>query len=114
NYQDDSDIARINAGDTSVQVDHMFKDVFLLSKEIYTHTKGYFDPTVGGLVNLYGFGAESTDKEPDSTNIDAQMQYVGLDKMEITDDNKIVKEQAEAYLDFNGIAKGYAVDRLGL
>lgn len=114
NYQDDSDISLLNSGDTSVVVDQMFKEVFLLSKKIFDQTDGYFDPTVGNLVNAYGFGAQKTEIELDSTAIDSLMHYVGLEKVELTEDNKIRREYPEIYLDFNGIAKGYAVDRLGV
>src|SRR5699024_3839847 len=61
NYQDDSDISLLNSGDTSVVSDHMFKEVFLLSEKIFDQTDGYFDPTVGNLVNAYGFGAQKTE-----------------------------------------------------
>src|SRR5699024_212510 len=35
NYQDNTTISRLNAGDTTVKVGPMFRDVFLLSKKIY-------------------------------------------------------------------------------
>ena len=34
-----------------LKVDHMFKEVFALSKLVYKASDGYFDPTVGTLVN---------------------------------------------------------------
>ena len=61
-YIPDSDISKINAGDTTVVVDRMFQEVFQLSKKIHETTLGYFDPTVGVLVDAWGFGpgAEQT------------------------------------------------------
>lgn len=112
-YQEDSDISKINAGDTTIQVDDMFRTMFLKSKEIHQKTNGYFDPTVGDLVNLYGLGPKKMEISVDSTAIDSLMNYVGLDKVSITDDNLIVRKHIETVLDFNGIAKGYAVDLLG-
>ncbi len=112
-YQDDSDISKINAGDSSIVVDEMFKIVFLKSKEIHENTFGYFDPTVGDLVNLYGLGPKKMEVKVDSTAIDSLMNFVGLDKVSITTENKISKKYMETVLDFNGIAKGYAVDLLG-
>lgn len=115
NYIPSSDISRINTGDTTIQVDNLFRDVLLLSKEIYQKTEGYFDPTVGNLVNAYGFGAQPERKmKMDSVAVDSLMQLVGLNNVNITDDNRIVRKHTGTYLDFNGIAKGYAVDRLGL
>lgn len=112
-YHTDSDISRINAGDTSVQVDEHFREVFEASKKIYRESEGYFDPTVGNLVNAYGFGSESGLDSLTSSEIDSILQYVGFDKVELTDDNRIVKEEPEIYLEFNAIAKGYAVDVIG-
>lgn len=112
-YIPTSDISRINMGDTSVEVDHMFRDVFDLSKEIHERTKGYFDPTVGSLVNAWGFGP-GKQMQLDSLKVDSILQYVGFEKVGITKTNHINKTNANIYFDFNAIAKGYAIDRLAL
>jgi len=110
-YIPTSDISRINSGDTTIQIDHMFKEVFVLSKEIYEATNGYFDPTVGNLVNAWGFGPEEQ-MAMDSVKVDSLLNYVGFDKVQISSENIIVKEDANIYFDFNAIAKGYAIDRV--
>ncbi|ALM06452.1 thiamine biosynthesis protein ApbE [Sediminicola sp. YIK13] len=112
-YMPTSDISKINMGDTTVVVDHMFRDVFELSKEIYDRTNGYFDPTVGSLVNAWGFGP-GKQMQLDSLKVDSILQYVGFDKVGITANNRINKADANIYFDFNAIAKGYAIDRLAL
>ena len=55
-YIPTSDISRINKGDSNVIVDDYFIEVFNKSKRIFTETDGFFDPTVGNLVNAWGFG----------------------------------------------------------
>ena len=55
-YLPTSDISRINNGDTSVVIDDYFAEVFDKSKQIFKETNGFFDPTVGNLVNAWGFG----------------------------------------------------------
>jgi thiamine biosynthesis lipoprotein len=110
-YLPDSDIARVNRGDSTVQVDHMFREVFLLSREVHEHTLGYFDPTVGTLVNAWGFGP-GKQLVLDSLKVDSLMQYVGFGKVDIGPDNRIKKADPNIYFDFNAIAKGYAIDRL--
>ena len=112
-YIPTSDISKINQGKTDFAVDHMFKEVFELSKEIYKTTDGYFDPTVGTLVNAWGFGP-GKDVLLDSTKVDSLMQYVGMDKVKLNGKNRIVKNVPNIFIDFNAIAKGYAVDRLAL
>lgn len=112
-YRTDSDISRINAGDTSVKVDEHFRNVFEASKKIHRESEGHFDPTVGNLVNAYGFGSDSGLDSLTSIEIDSILQYVGFDKVILTKDNRVVKEEPEIYLEFNAIAKGYAVDVIG-
>lgn len=108
-YQNDSDISKINFGDTTVSVDNHFKNVFNTSKRIYKETEGVFDPTVGVLVNAWDFGPEGKIVALDSLKIDSLLISVGLDKV-ILQDNKIVKQYPTTFIDFNALAKGYAVD----
>jgi len=110
-YIPESDISRINNGDTTVVVDRMFQEVLDLSKSIHQETNGFFDPTVGTLVNAWGFGPERQ-ISMDSLKIDSLLNYVGLNKITLDDTNHIVKDNPNIYLDFNAIAKGYAIDRL--
>jgi len=109
-YQADSDISKINAGDSSVVVDQNFQEVFNASKEIYKESKGYFDPTVGNLVNAYGFGPDHTLDSINQVEIDSMLQYVGFNKLKLTSENRIQKEKPQIFLDFNAIAKGYTID----
>ena len=112
-YHPDSDISRINRGDTAFEVDTLFRNVFVLSQKVYEETGGYFDPTVGDLVNMYGFGPEKQLNGVDSAKVDSLMDFVGLDKIKISAKGKVIKEAPEVYLDFNAIAKGYTVDLIG-
>ncbi len=108
-YIDDSDISRINKGDTSVVVDNHFKKVFEASKEIYKQTDGAFDPTIGVLVNAWDFGPEGKIMSLDSLKIDSLLTSVGLDKVELRS-SRVVKTHKNTFIDFNALAKGYAVD----
>lgn len=111
-YIPGSDISRINEGDSTIKVDQMFREVFNLSKEVYNSTDGYFDPTVGVLVDAWGFGP-GRQIELDSSKVDSLLGYVGFSKVRLTADQRVVKSQPEIRIDFNAIAKGYAIDRLG-
>ncbi len=107
-----SDISKINKGDTTIVVDAFFKEVYQKSKRIYTETEGYFDPTVGNLVNAWGFGPKEAKKDIDSVEVDKMMQLVGFDKTQLLN-GKIVKDSAAIVFDFNSIAKGFGVDVVG-
>lgn len=108
-YIPTSDISKINEGDTTIIVDAIFAEVFKKSKKIYKETNGYFDPTVGNLVNAYGFGPKKEKIDLTDDEIKIQMQFVGLDNVDLIN-GKIVKKYPEMYLDFNSIAKGFAID----
>ena len=111
-YIPTSDISRINNGEKGVKIDVMFQDVFSKSKKIFKETNGYFDPTVGNLVNAWGFGPEKPLNDLNAAKIKELMQFVGFDKVKI-ENNEVVKQHLETYFDFNSIAKGYGIDVIG-
>ena len=113
-YMPSSDISKINRGDSSVVVDSMFREVLSLSRKIYKTSAGYYDPTVGVLVNAYGFGPGKPLKVLDSAHVDSLEQYVGLDKVGLSPKGNIIFDKKGMYLDFNSIAKGYCIDRIGV
>lgn len=110
-YIPDSDISKINRGESEIIVDQMFRDVFELSKEVYNSTNGSFDPTVGALVNAWGFGP-AKQQELDSVKVDSILQFVGFEKVSLTEEGTVIKKDPRIFFDFNAIAKGYAIDRL--
>ena len=108
-YIPTSDISRINNGDSTVIVDDLFLEVFYKSKKIYKETNGYFDPTVGNLVNAWGFGPNIGTRNLTNEEVNNQMQFVGLNKVEVVN-RKVEKDNSNIYLDFNAIAKGFGID----
>ncbi len=106
-YQVNSDISKLNRNE-NVEIDKHFDKVFLTSKRIHKETKGAFDPTIGAVVNAWDFGPEGKIVDLDSLKIDSLMLSVGLDKVKQV--NKNIIKPKDAFLDFNAIAKGYAVD----
>jgi thiamine biosynthesis lipoprotein len=108
-YIPTSDISRINKGDSTVFVDDLFLEVFKKSKRIHKETDGYFDPTVGNLVNAWGFGPNREKRDLTSEQVNEQMQFVGLNKVEVVN-KKVNKQNSKIYLDFNSIAKGFGID----
>ena len=111
-YKKTSIISRVN-NNNSVQLDDHFKNVFGFSKKIYEITGGRFDPSIGLLVNYWGFGPEKfiLDSKIDPND---QFTYLlsktGFNRFEIID-NKLSRPK-DSYIDFNAIAKGYAVDEV--
>ena len=112
-YLPQSDISKINRGDTTVVVDHHFRAVFEKATEVWKATCGYFDPTVGALVNAYGFGPAKAINELNLQQKDSLLALTGWQKVKLKNDHTVVKEYPFVYLDFNALAKGYVVDVIG-
>jgi hypothetical protein len=111
-YRPDSAISKINQGDTTVVVDEHFRKVFEASQQIWQESEGLFDPTVGVLVNAWGFGKRKISEAdlPTDKKIDSLRKYVGFDKVALTEKNLIKKRYTEILFDFNAIAQGYTSD----
>lgn len=107
-YQTNSDISKVNRNE-SKQIDSHFIKVYAASKRFYTQTDSVFDPTIGTIVNALGFGPEKKINRLDSLKIDSLMHFVGLNKT-YNASSFLYKKYPETFIDFNAIAKGYAVD----
>ena len=108
-----SDISRINdaAGKNWVSVEPETVDVLKESIAAAELTEGVFDPTVGILLRLWGFGTEDP-KVPSPDELEHALQLVGYDYIQIDEENnKVFLTQPGMNIDVGGIAKGYVVDR---
>ncbi|WP_046757267.1 FAD:protein FMN transferase [Kordia jejudonensis] len=112
-YLPTSDISRINRGEKDVVIDEYFKTVYNFSREVFEKTDGFFDPSVGALVNAWGFGPEKPINNLTKEQVDSIMKFTGFDKVSLTSEGKIVKEHPSITFDFNALGKGYAIDLIG-
>lgn len=111
-YHTNSIISQVNRND-STEIDFHFMEVLKASRDIYKQTEGVFDPTIGVLVNAWNFGPEGGIHTVDSIYIDSLKPFVGLDKVILNTSSNTISKPKITYLDFNAIAKGYAVDVVG-
>lgn len=126
-YSETSVISKFNAsGSLSIPMteEHTFrnkadKHFFALierAHEVYKATKGFFDPTVGPLVEAWGFGsAGKREQRPDSNQINALMSKIGMEYIQLKttpDTFYILTERPGIKLDFNALAAGYASDEV--
>jgi thiamine biosynthesis lipoprotein len=80
-YIPQSEISKFNDDDTLVYESSLFYPVLQKSKEIFDLTSGAFDPTVGPLVNAWGFGPGKENSYLDSATVDSLLVKVGFDKI---------------------------------
>jgi FAD:protein FMN transferase len=109
-YVPNSIVSMINRNETDVADEYIIR-VFKKSMEISKETDGAFDITVSPLVNLWGFGFEKTG-DVSKRKIDSILDFVGYENVKL-ENGRIIKQDSRISLDFNAIAKGYAVDVLG-
>ncbi|PTD25141.1 FAD:protein FMN transferase [Sphingomonas fennica] len=81
--------------------------------DIAAESDGAFDPTMGRLVDLWGFGpAPARLAPPSDGDIAAALAASGYRRMAIDIHGRRACQPGGLALDFSGIAKGYAVDML--
>ncbi|WP_254785739.1 FAD:protein FMN transferase [Zhouia amylolytica] len=112
-YIPTSDISKINKGDSTIAVDANFKEVFFTAQRIWKETNGLFDPTVGALVNAWGFGPDKPLARIEQEQVDSILEFTGFDKVSITEEGYILKNHPYVYFDFNALAKGFTLDLIG-
>ncbi|MDX1700565.1 MAG: FAD:protein FMN transferase, partial [Melioribacteraceae bacterium] len=115
-YIRDSEISLFNSSfDTNwVSVSEDFARLVFEAKSISRLSNGYYDVTVGPVVNLWGFGPEAVPlKVPSEKSIQRAMNRTGIEKLLVDQDqNQIKKTIPDLYLDLSSIAKGFGVDKV--
>ena len=115
-YDPESELSRFNRLNSSewFVVSAETAEVVAAALEIAERTSGAFDPTVGPIVNLWGFGPDKGRTDPPSDDmIKDTLARVGYEKVSVRIDPPALKKSiSEVYLDLSGIAKGYASDAI--
>ncbi len=107
-YIEDSEISIFNISDTIVYRNDLFPRVLATSKVVFNVTQGAFDPTIGPLVNAWGFGPSDRVEEIDQEVVDSLLSYVGFE--DVVFNSEFAVKKKGIYLDFSAIAKGLAID----
>ena len=114
-WKPDSDLSRLNraAPEAWVALPPEMLTVLARALEVARQSGGAFDPTVGALVDAWGFGAARG--APDAAAIRAATQAMhrpAYQNLELEPANGRARKHAPLQVDLCGIAKGYAVDRM--
>lgn len=114
-WREDSDISRFNrlpAGEAMV-VPESFAFVLEMALQVAELTDGAYDPTVGPLVNLWGFGPpQRHDRAPEPEAVAEALARVGFQRLEFDSEQRRLVQPGGLFLDFSSIAKGWGVDVL--
>ena len=115
-WKSDSDLSRFNtaAAQTWVVLPPELFKVVEAALTLAQDTDGAYDPTVGPLVDLWGFGAAGTRREPpDPASIKAMRERVGWQRVQLDAALRRVLQSGGTHLDLSSIAPGYALDLIG-
>jgi thiamine biosynthesis lipoprotein len=115
-YRADSEVARFNASASTqwYEVSADLATVVQTALEISEKSGGAFDITIAPLVAAWGFGpAGERNVLPNAQQIAQLNASVGYRRLHVRlDPPALRKDVAELEIDLNGIAPGFAVDRL--
>lgn len=112
-WRDDSDLSRFNraaAGRWMAMPEELFA-VLRCALEIAEASGGAFDPTIGPLVDLWGFGPEGRRPDiPDAAELAVVRDRIGWQRLALSAEPREVLQPGGTQIDISAIAKGYAVD----
>ncbi len=115
NWEAGSDISRFNRAAPGVWwlLPPEFATVLDAALAIAHDSGGAFDPAIGTLVDLWGFGpAGPVARPPDGAALLHARDQAGHRRIELDMLGLRARRTRNAALDFSGIAKGYGVDRV--
>ncbi|AXQ29727.1 FAD:protein FMN transferase [Solimonas sp. K1W22B-7] len=114
-WEPDSDLCRYNAAAAGTwhRLPGEFMEVLEASLEYALASDGAFDPSIGPLVDAWGFGPlQSRDAPPGPHEIEAARARVGWRRLQRDEGGQKLLQPGGLQLDFSSIAKGYAVDQV--
>ena len=116
-WEADSDISRFNrsVAGTWQQLPAEFFAVLTCALETASDSHGAYDPTIGALVETWGFGATQCGyRIPDEGELASKYAALGWQRISMRSESMSVLQPGGAHLDLSAIAKGYGVDQVAL
>lgn len=109
-----SELARFNAAPPGFwAVSEPFWDLLNATLDMADDTNGAVDPTLGALVDLWGFGPPGPRPDvPSDEEIAAARAISGWGVLRLNREARAVQQPGGLKLDLSGMAKGHAVDRV--
>lgn len=115
-YQADSQLSLFNALErtTPLTLHPEILHVLDASIEVSAATEGAYDVTLGSVIDLWGFGSSShSDSPPGASRLAAAAEASGYHRL-ARKGQTLAKLHPELRIDLSSLAKGYAVDRMGV
>lgn len=113
-WREDGELARLNAraGQGPQPASSELVRILLDARRLARETGGVFDVTVGPLIALWR-DAGRRGAAPGSAEIEAARSRVGAERIRIDAERSTLELEPGMSVDLGGLAKGWALDRLG-
>ncbi len=115
-YRPDSVVSAFNQAPANkvIKVSPRFIEMLKLSQKFYQETEGAFDPTLGPVIKLWGFGGGASKKIPSQVELKKAQALTGFDSIKWDEEKRTVwKTKNGLQLDLNAIAPGWVCDLIG-
>jgi FAD:protein FMN transferase len=112
-YVTNSELSRFNQSTSTApfEVSEAFAGVTRFALELSEKTDGMFDPTLGPLIDLWGFGPKPRrDTEPSESEIAAAEALCGYRHLSVVSNRFLQKDIPGLRLNLSAIAAGYGSD----
>ena len=112
-WEADSDISRYNRASPNTwhALPDDFWNVLSSARDIAERSAGAFDPSIGPLVALWGFGADAAAQGvPNPARVAEVAARCGWHKLQLDPQTQSAMQPGGLQLDLSAIAKGYGVD----
>lgn len=111
-WEGDSDLSRFNrAARGWMHLPDELVHVLHASLEVARTSEGAFDPTLGELAALWGFGPQgAVDAPPHANQVEGALQRCGWQRLDVRTDRGEAFQPGGLQLDLSAIAKGHAAD----
>jgi len=112
NWDPQSELSLLDSepANTWIEVSDELLFVLTESKKIMQQTDGAFDPGIGRLIDIWGFGPKRVEQKPDRSQIEDMVALSSLRNLYI--ENNKIKKDIDIHINLSAIAKGYAVDEI--
>jgi thiamine biosynthesis lipoprotein len=114
-YQPDSELSRFNRAPAQqpCRISADFARLLRIAMDLSRQSGGAFDPTLGPVINLWGFGEETSQRRtPGEDQLREALARTGLRHLALTNETELVKTMPGLQLNLSAIAKGFGVDAM--
>lgn len=111
-WEPDSRLSRFNRASAGswTKLPPDFATVIAAGLDIAARSGGAFDPAIGRLVDLWGFGPRPHTRVPSDAQVAGALAVSGWQRLAFDRSAGWLRQPGGVALDLSGIAKGYAVD----